>query len=103
MLGPPPKGDKVQPEDELDWYQGVTLMLSVGHSLHDILEKDDGYGWDEIIGYVRAAYWLRNTNQADMLATTLLATSAGFSGDDALFKKIKEQLNMLANGHKNVA
>lgn len=86
------------PEDNLEYYQAFTLLLSVGHSHENIVDM----GLDEFKGYTRAAMWLRNLNTDTSLNVATIATSAAFSGNKGLFEHIAQYRLELKTAHKNV-
>jgi hypothetical protein len=96
--GPDPGPSSSDPEENLDWFQAFTLLLSVGHTLENIM----GMGLDEFKGYMRAAMWLRNLNTDTALDVATISSSAAFSGDKGLFKSIEKYRKNLKTAHKNV-
>lgn len=97
VLGSGPSS--LNPDDNgMDWFQVVTLLKSVGHSLHDIEEM----GLAEWRGYMSAALWRRNLDASTALNIATLSSSAAASGDESLFEHISQYHEELKTAHKNV-
>lgn len=88
----------LDPEENLDWFQAWTLLLSVGHTPESIPEM----GLDEFKGFTRAALWLRNLNTDTALNVATISSSAAFSGNKDLFEHITQYRQELKTAHKNV-